>query len=215
MTRWDVADAVLISRLTPLERLMMLVLIKRADHESAAIPAQFSPSLTTLTRDTGMSRSSVTKTLNSLELAGWIVRGRPPKEDQLRHHARTEYAMLIPGASPRDGLGLGRDTDQPGSRHGPELVRDTDIASPRDGLNHYFSTGSSGSSAASSGRDPEPSGSRPPEPAVTPRKTGYRPDEMQPCPECWARTGELCEDPYAGQPKSHYHPGRLPRPECA
>lgn len=140
-TRWEVEKAVLWSDLEPLARLIVLALLAKAEAESAVIPAEHSPSLSTLHQMTGVARSSVKDWLNALEDAGWVKRTRRLRG---RHADRTTYALLIgaqtatkrsrmsnsgrpPGdlgrnaaypPRPPDGLGVGRQTDKPRPPHG-------------------------------------------------------------------------------------------------
>lgn len=121
-------------------RLVALVIATYADGNSGIIPEQFSPSLTSLCKATGLVRSTVAAALADLERSGWIVRERPPVALARSQKITTSYRL----ASPRDGLV--RDTDQrtsPGHgptspRGGPALVRETDGASPPAGPNQYI-----------------------------------------------------------------------------
>jgi DNA-binding PadR family transcriptional regulator len=91
-TRWEVERAVLWSSLESSARLLVLALLTKADVETAVIPAEHSPSLTTLQQMTGLSLSSVKDWLNALEDAGWVKRTRRLRG---RDADRTTYALLI------------------------------------------------------------------------------------------------------------------------
>ncbi len=95
-TRWEVEQAVLRSKLPPQSRLIVLMLLVKADNETAVIPPEFSPSLTTLEAATGLSRSMVAKYLSELESLGWVKRSQPARKTK---YDRTNYA-LAPGADP-------------------------------------------------------------------------------------------------------------------
>ena len=153
-TRWDVADAVVASDLTPMERLVMLVLAKRCDDDPPRIPARFSPSLTRLQSETGLSRSSLAKQLSNLEAAGWIVRTRPGRAEQLRDKARTAYALHVPRTSAGDGLVHERDEASP---RGDGASPPHDRTSPRDVLSLSCSSpeASSLAAAAAAGESPQ------------------------------------------------------------
>lgn len=132
--RWQIAKAVRRSDLQPPARLVMWTLLDSADVHTGVIPASHSPSLSTLAKDTGLSRSSVTKHLNELEARGWVDRTPPPVREQVSMRARTQYRVLLP-TSPSDALV--RDADQCGERtsadDGPVLVRETTRSSPPGG----------------------------------------------------------------------------------
>ncbi|HEY2195435.1 MAG TPA: helix-turn-helix domain-containing protein [Actinomycetospora sp.] len=128
MSRWEIKDAVLSSTLTPTERLVMLVLVLRADTESGQIPPEYSPSLSVLVRETGLSRSTVVTTLHDLTTLGWVGRVRPLVAEQLRG-ARNVYVLDIPVRSTTDlppddarsntGLGPGPATGLADDEGGP------------------------------------------------------------------------------------------------
>lgn len=138
------------SALGPADRLIMFVLIHRADTGSGTIPPEFSPSLSTLASETGLGRSTVAERLNHLEEAGWVGRVRPTKHEQLRHNATTAY-VLAPGRGPEDtdpevvqqpdgggpaaGPGVVRQPDGGGPGPGPGLVQQPDGPSPGAGHN--------------------------------------------------------------------------------
>lgn len=121
--RFDVERAVLDSDLPKLARLLALVLLTHADNETAEIPARFTPSLSTLARESGVDRSTVQRVLTRMESAGWLTRTRPPVE-QSRKGVRTRYRLAVPvdevGAQRTQGVGavctcLGAGHTQPGS----------------------------------------------------------------------------------------------------
>lgn len=144
-TRWDVTRAVRGSTLDPQSRLVMFVLADLADADTAQIPTAFSPSLTQLTRETGLSRSTVANRLNALEEGGWVKRARPTVAAARSRKVTTDYALSVPSSAPH---GLVRPTDQTASAphglasapHGLELVRGADQASAPHGLVTYLLT---------------------------------------------------------------------------
>lgn len=89
-TRWQVESAVLYSQLEPAARLVMFALLTKVDNDTAVVPAEFSPSLSTLAAMTGLGRSTVAAWLNKLEAGGWLTRTRPPKKSK---DERTQYAL--------------------------------------------------------------------------------------------------------------------------
>lgn len=83
------------STLPPPARLIMLVLADAADAESAAIPEQFTPSLSELAQYSGLNRATVARHLNDLEASGWVVRVRPDVADARANGAKTCYRLAI------------------------------------------------------------------------------------------------------------------------
>lgn len=92
VTRWDVERAVLHSQLDPPARLLVLALLTKANNDTAVIPPEHSPSLTTIQGMTGLSRSAVAEWLDALEIAGWVTRTRPSRPNS---RARTQYALTV------------------------------------------------------------------------------------------------------------------------
>jgi hypothetical protein len=105
VTRWQVTKAVRASGLPAPARLVMLVLADSALVPTAVIPPEFTPSLSVLARETGLNESTVTRKLNELEDAGWVVRTRPTNEASRALGERTQYRLTVP-----DGVGA-EDTD--------------------------------------------------------------------------------------------------------
>lgn len=93
--RWEVERALRGSALPPLARLVTWALLSRADADTAIIPAQFSPSLSALAKDTGMNRASVARHLNVLETAGWVTRLRDAQR-AYSDKAPTRYRLHTP-----------------------------------------------------------------------------------------------------------------------
>jgi DNA-binding transcriptional ArsR family regulator len=124
-TRWEVEHAVLRSNLAGPARLVVLALAVKSDNETAMIPPEFSPSLSTLAAMTGLARSVVAEHLTRLEDLHWVKRARPARKSK---YERTSYALSVgindPGrpSSP----GAGRLADSPGD----EAVREPDGSSP-------------------------------------------------------------------------------------
>lgn len=94
-TRFDVERAVLASELPSSERLLMLVLLTHASGDPVTIPANYTPSLTALSRESGMDRSTVQRRLRGLETVGWVIRQSPPVAES-RKGARTRYRLAVP-----------------------------------------------------------------------------------------------------------------------
>ena len=174
-TRWEVEQAALWSNLRPLSRLVLLVLLAKADNETAVIPPQHTPSLSTLAAATGLSRSVAAEQLNYLEALGWVMRGRPAKKSR---YARTTYAMAVGKADPErpavrepdcssgpgDGRqasgpadGLVREPDDSQAAETSSAVQDADgsggCSSPGDG---HASTKTKNSSTKSSKKGTRP-----------------------------------------------------------
>lgn len=124
MKRWEFERAVLGSGLPAPARLILLALAVLADWPGGAIPARFTPSLSTLQEMTGLSRRALMNHLNDIERAekrdGWVVRSRPTKERARSEKERTRYRLVLP-ARARDALELGQ--DMPPSRAGDALAR--------------------------------------------------------------------------------------------
>jgi hypothetical protein len=95
VTRWQVTKAVRASALPSSSRLIMLTLADVAEVGTAEIPPKYTPSLSVLVAETGLSRSGVKDHLNRLESDGWVVRSRPDAKAQW-HGERTQYRLDIP-----------------------------------------------------------------------------------------------------------------------
>lgn len=113
VTRWQVTKAVRASDLSAPARLVMLVLADVALVPTAIIPPEFTPSLSVLARETGLNESTVTRKLNELEAAGWVVRTRPTNEASRALGERTRYQLGVP-----DGVGAGGTDVDAGSMDG-------------------------------------------------------------------------------------------------
>lgn len=101
-TRWEFERAVRVSGLPALSRLILLNLAIDTDRGGLTIPAQFTPSLSKLSKDTNIARSTLAEHLNTLEAAGWVERLRPSTADQVSKKAKTRYRLAIP-TSPATG----------------------------------------------------------------------------------------------------------------
>jgi DNA-binding transcriptional ArsR family regulator len=106
--RWEVERAIIRSGLPSQARLVALVLLTRTDAATAAIPAQFSPSLAALAADTGLDKSTIKRHLNVLEAGGWVTRIRDPRAQS--SHIPTGYALH---ASARRTESLGAESAKP------------------------------------------------------------------------------------------------------
>lgn len=96
LDRWAVERAIRASALAPPSRLLLYTLLTRVSNGTLVIPAQYSPSLTTLTKETGLGRSTVADHLNFLERDGWLDRSRPSTKEALTERARTAYRIQVP-----------------------------------------------------------------------------------------------------------------------
>lgn len=106
-TRWDVERALVESDLPAPARLILMMLLRRCDADTAVIPERHSPSLTDLARDTGLDRSTVRRHLDPLEVGGWVVRDRPTTAAARSAGERTQYRLVIP---PRGTAPLGAES---------------------------------------------------------------------------------------------------------
>ena len=112
--RWAVERAVLGSDLASTGRLVMLALLAFTDNGTAEVSREYGPSLTGLAEATALDRATIARTLNVLEVAGWVKRDRPDPYAARSQGARTAYS-LCPA--------MGSRTGQPGSRTGrPPVV---------------------------------------------------------------------------------------------
>jgi len=137
VTRWQVTKAVRASDLPSASRLIMLTLADVAEVGTAEIPAQFTPSISVLARETGLAKSTTKEHLSGLELSGWIKRSRPDQKSQW-YGARTRYQLTIPESMTVPGVGqepaqVGQDMAQGGPADGPGVGRETDRGRPGDG----------------------------------------------------------------------------------
>jgi hypothetical protein len=126
--RWDVERAVLYSQIPPLARLIVLALAIKSDNKTAVVPAEHTPSLTTLSAMTGISRGSLAEWLTALEAAGWVSRSKPVKRGSKTE--RTSYAL---GLGTNDVVLRDRSLRAPRPRKSIELAPEVDASSPRGG----------------------------------------------------------------------------------
>lgn len=161
LDRWAVERAIKASDLAPPSRLLMHTLLTHVSNGTLVIPAKYAPSLTALTKETGLSRSTVADHLNILERDGWIDRARPATKEALSEKARTAYRIQVPAGLLSDApFEPVREADQSGRRTSPGggpveqeglfgtgpgagLVREADTTSPGAGLNPMCSPTSS------------------------------------------------------------------------
>lgn len=136
VTRWDVTRAVRKSNLPAAARLVVFVLADLADNDTAVIPYERTPSLTTLAEETGLGRSTVARELNRLDKDGWVGRKAPTKKAAWTKKARTQYRLMVPASFQMDP-----EQDQKTSPtaglvpHGDQsLVPERDYSSPTAGL---------------------------------------------------------------------------------
>ncbi len=94
--RFDYERAIQASGLPPLTRWIVQVLITKAAWPSGVIPPEYSPSLTDLEADAGLSRHAVQTHLNLAEKTGWIRRDRPTAHAARIDKERTRYALALP-----------------------------------------------------------------------------------------------------------------------
>lgn len=127
------------SQLEPTARLLVLALLSKVDNETAVIPPQYSPSLTTIQAMTGLSRSAVAEWLQALESAGWVKRTPPSRGSDDR---RTQYALAVgapvagkkarPSRKQAAAAGVSEARNSRGKRRGRKPRPAT--AGPHDGL---------------------------------------------------------------------------------
>lgn len=121
-TRWDVEHALRGSGLPAAARHVALALLTRTKGGTAEVPAEHSPSLAGLARDTGMSRREVAYCLNVLESRGWVTRRRDLKR-AWKEKQPTGYRLHVPASAK---AALVQDVHQSASaRRAPALVQET------------------------------------------------------------------------------------------
>lgn len=98
----DVQRAVMRSNLPAPARLLMHTLCARADYKTGVVPDEHTPSLTDLTRDTGLGRTAVARHLNALETLGWVERDRPDVVKARTEGARTGYRVAVGSSAPEE-----------------------------------------------------------------------------------------------------------------
>jgi DNA-binding transcriptional ArsR family regulator len=119
-TRWEITKAVRASDLPAPSRLIMLVLADVAEVGTAEIPQQFTPSVSVLAAETGLSKRTVQAHLSALEEAGWIARMRPATAEAMWRGDRVRYRLTVPNGlvqeMPEGGAGVaeGGAVDAPG-----------------------------------------------------------------------------------------------------
>jgi hypothetical protein len=144
------AQAIWTSDLPPTAGLVALVIAGAADSESGRLKV----SLTILARRTGLGRSTVARTLKTLEAEGWVKRSRPEVWKAIKEGDSTVYTTIIPAgyptkASPAAGLG----GTKASARAGLGVVPETTKASPAAGLS---TTSTNGAAAGSAAAPPRP-----------------------------------------------------------
>jgi hypothetical protein len=150
-TRWDVERALRESGLPAAARHVALELLTRTDGGGTEVPAKFTPSLTALAADTGLSRRRVIYSLDVLESSGWLTRLRD-LEAARKKKQPTRYRLKVP-ASARGALV--HDVHQPASAPGApasagsalELVHQAHEVSAAVAHNQTFQTNTRPSSS--------------------------------------------------------------------
>lgn len=125
--RWRIEDALKRSDLTAPQRLILLVLLTLVDVATGVVPAERSPSYTTLAKDTGLSRRSVVDGVKQLERSGWLIVRAPARADQLSKRARNEYVVQVPPATGAGGAPVQevhQSAGATGAGGAPELVQE-------------------------------------------------------------------------------------------
>ena len=98
--KWHVNRAVRRSLTLPApSRLIMFVLSDIADAGTAETPPKWTPSLTQLASETGLSLATVKRHLTSLEAEGWLTRIRPTEQERVKG-GRTRYRLCVPATDP-------------------------------------------------------------------------------------------------------------------
>lgn len=137
--RYRVTTAVRRSKLPAPAKLVMLVLADVADVGTAEIPPHRTPSLTQLTKETGLSRSTVAAHLLALEEAGWVVRTRPTTAEALGQWERTRYQLRVPADLVQELDDPSAADDSPSAADGPPSAG-AGHPSAADGLRDRSST---------------------------------------------------------------------------
>ncbi|MEV4001013.1 hypothetical protein [Actinomadura sp. NPDC049753] len=96
--RYDVERAIKRSGLPSPSRLILFVLLTHVTNGTLVVPSEYTPSLSLLAEETGLSRRAVADHLNRVEAEGWLKRLRPPVQKARTEKARTSYRITIPAA---------------------------------------------------------------------------------------------------------------------
>lgn len=146
---WALMRAIRGSSLSAPEKHVLLTLTSLIDPGTGLIPERFQPSLTDLTRFTGLGRSTIARSLNSTEESGWVKRTVPTKYASQKNKEKTSYLVTVPAEMPIEEpaqvgptVGLVPDRDQldgwsqggTSATGGLELVPQRDQVSPTVGL---------------------------------------------------------------------------------
>lgn len=113
-------------------RLIVFVLSDIADNDTAVIPAARTLSLTELSHQSGLGRSTVARMLLLLEEAGWVKRDQPESPARARAGEKTRYQLKI-GGSPRTGLVPERDYPTRSKKKPPSPTTGLEVVPERDG----------------------------------------------------------------------------------
>lgn len=134
-TRWAVERAIMRTNIRPLGRLLVLTLLAKSDNETAIIPDEFTPSLSTLVAATGLARSAVAEHLKYLEDLGWVKRSMPARKSK---YDRTHYALFVgrddpsrpssPPCEPVVGRAVREEDHSSSPPQGPAVVRTEDYS---------------------------------------------------------------------------------------
>lgn len=105
-------------------RLIMLVLADVAEVGTAEIPRQFTPSVSVLAAETGLSKRTVQTHLSDLESGGWITRTRPATPEAMWAGERVQYRLTIPSGPVQETPETGAGDAHPGAEDAPALAQE-------------------------------------------------------------------------------------------
>lgn len=105
MNRYDTERAIQRANLPAASVSILMMLLTRIDSHTGEMP--YPPSLSALSRMTGLHETTVCRHLRALDAAGWVTRERPPDDLARRLHVHTSYEVHVPGS-----------TVQPARQHG-------------------------------------------------------------------------------------------------
>lgn len=163
---WAFMRAVRNSDLSHPVKHVLLTLASLADPATVVVPERFTPSLTDLSRMTGLGRSTVAESLKGVDVEnsengeGWVKRVQPSMKDARVNKAKTQYALVVPASAQ---AGLVQDMDQPDppksdteASTGDGLVQEPDGASPGAGHEVHDQTTTKPKTSSSSAKPRKP-----------------------------------------------------------
>lgn len=118
-SRFEFERAIRRSGLSPLARLIALVIATWADADTGVIARKNQPAQSVLMEATGMSKSAFLTHRKALVDEGWVKCVSPDRIKAQKEHAQNVYSIHIPDGKAGSGDDLAKADKRPGKRHEP------------------------------------------------------------------------------------------------